>query len=235
MQLRLAFFVAAFLEPEILIIDEVLAVGDAEFQKKCLGKMEDVSKSGRTILFVSHQLDAIESLCKRSAFLADGKLVDQGLSKEIIQKYISNVDDIEFKPVDLINSLRLEEFSFSNQSFSVGSSLSFEIRISKLVRKDTNLTDLCLLFYNYKKTRVAIYDLRKFFSDFIYSEDEITYEGRIDKFNLVEGFYYVGLYLRTDTLQKDLYDLVKLQVKGEPENLKIKPYETTYRGFVELN
>ncbi len=56
MQLRLAFAVAAFLEPEILIIDEVLAVGDAEFQKKCLGKMEDVSKSGRTILFVSHNL-----------------------------------------------------------------------------------------------------------------------------------------------------------------------------------
>src|SRR6478609_2673022 len=64
MQLRLAFSVAAFLEPEILIIDEVLAVGDAEFQKKCVGKMEDVSKSGRTILFVSHSMAAIQSLCK---------------------------------------------------------------------------------------------------------------------------------------------------------------------------
>ncbi len=62
MQLRLAFSVAAFLEPEILVIDEVLAVGDAEFQKKCLGKMEDVSKSGRTILFVSHNMQALPSL-----------------------------------------------------------------------------------------------------------------------------------------------------------------------------
>ncbi len=72
MQLRLAFAVAAFLEPEILIIDEVLAVGDAEFQKKCLGKMEDVSKSGRTILFVSHDLNAISNLCLKTIVLHKG-------------------------------------------------------------------------------------------------------------------------------------------------------------------
>src|SRR5258706_953802 len=72
MQLRLAFAVAAFLEPEILIIDEVLAVGDAEFQKKCLGKMEDVSKNGRTILFVSHNLSALQRLCKTSVILTQG-------------------------------------------------------------------------------------------------------------------------------------------------------------------
>jgi lipopolysaccharide transport system ATP-binding protein len=74
MQLRLAFAVAAFLEPEILIIDEVLAVGDAEFQKKCLGKMEDVSKSGRTILFVSHDLNSISNLCSTVAVLKNGSL-----------------------------------------------------------------------------------------------------------------------------------------------------------------
>src|SRR5260221_2140217 len=89
MQLRLAFAVAAFLEPEILIIDEVLAVGDAEFQKKCLGKMEDVSKSGRTILFVSHQLDAIESLCKRCITLNSGKIEFEGTCDEAINWYQS--------------------------------------------------------------------------------------------------------------------------------------------------
>lgn len=72
MQLRLAFSVAAFLEPEILIIDEVLAVGDAEFQRKCLGRMEDVSKSGRTILFVSHDLNAVSSLCSSVVVLREG-------------------------------------------------------------------------------------------------------------------------------------------------------------------
>lgn len=72
MQLRLAFAVAAFLEPEILLIDEVLAVGDAEFQKKCMGKMEDVSQSGRTILFVSHSMTAIQSLCNKTVFIEKG-------------------------------------------------------------------------------------------------------------------------------------------------------------------
>jgi lipopolysaccharide transport system ATP-binding protein len=91
MQLRLAFAVAAFLEPEILVIDEVLAVGDAEFQKKCLGKMEDVSKSGRTILFVSHNMAAIESLCKSTLLLENGKLKTYGPSSDVLPLYLNNV------------------------------------------------------------------------------------------------------------------------------------------------
>jgi lipopolysaccharide transport system ATP-binding protein len=87
MQLRLAFAVAAFLEPEILIIDEVLAVGDAEFQKKCLGKMEDVSKSGRTILFVSHNMAAVSNLCKYAILLDKGQLKLIGFVDEIISAY----------------------------------------------------------------------------------------------------------------------------------------------------
>lgn len=88
MQLRLAFAVAAFLENEILIIDEVLAVGDAEFQKKCLGKMEDVSKDGRTILFVSHNLGALKSLCTKGVCLKNGKLDYVGSSKDAISYYL---------------------------------------------------------------------------------------------------------------------------------------------------
>lgn len=87
MQLRLAFAVAATLEPEILIIDEVLAVGDAEFQKKCLGKMEDVSRSGRTILFVSHQLGMVSQLCKSAILLQGGQLVIKDDVKVVIEAY----------------------------------------------------------------------------------------------------------------------------------------------------
>jgi len=76
MQMRLAFAVAAHLDPEILVIDEVLAVGDAEFQKKCLGKMEDLSKTGRTILFVSHNMNAIDQLCGRVIWINDGAVVE---------------------------------------------------------------------------------------------------------------------------------------------------------------
>lgn len=90
MQLRLAFSVAAFLEPEILIIDEVLAVGDAEFQRKCLGKMEDVSKSGRTILFVSHNMGALRTLCQRSILLNKGEITFIGETPNVINKYLSN-------------------------------------------------------------------------------------------------------------------------------------------------
>lgn len=87
MQLRLAFSVAAFLEPEILIIDEVLAVGDAEFQKKCLGKMEEVSKSGRTILFVSHNMAAVASLCGKALLLNQGVVIASGGVQEVTDEY----------------------------------------------------------------------------------------------------------------------------------------------------
>ncbi len=78
MYVRLAFAVAAHLEPEILIVDEVLAVGDAQFQKKCLGKMGEVAKQGRTVVFVSHNLVAVENLCSRALMLKDGQLVARG-------------------------------------------------------------------------------------------------------------------------------------------------------------
>lgn len=91
MQLRLAFSVAAFLEPEILVIDEVLAVGDAEFQKKCLGKMEDVSKSGRTILFVSHNMGAVENLCSKAILLNAGQVVLQDSVFKVTKEYQKNL------------------------------------------------------------------------------------------------------------------------------------------------
>ena len=91
MYVRLAFAVAAHLEPEILIIDEVLAVGDAEFQKKAIGKMKDVSNSqGRTVLFVSHNMSAIRSLCNKGILLKNGNIYFQGSIDESVQQYISN-------------------------------------------------------------------------------------------------------------------------------------------------
>ncbi|MDR3792611.1 MAG: ABC transporter ATP-binding protein [Terracidiphilus sp.] len=89
MYVRLAFAVAAHLEPEILIVDEVLAVGDAEFQKKCLGKMESVAaKDGRTVLFVSHNMTAVRKLCSSTLLLNDGKFVARGTPEEIAEKYL---------------------------------------------------------------------------------------------------------------------------------------------------
>lgn len=96
MYVRLAFAVAAHLEPEILIIDEVLAVGDAAFQKKCMGKMEDVSNNhGRTILFVSHQMAAIQNLCNKGLYLKNGSLVLDGRIEEVIPAYLKTGVEIK--------------------------------------------------------------------------------------------------------------------------------------------
>lgn len=97
MYVRLGFAIAAHLEPEILVVDEVLAVGDADFQKKSIGKMRDVSKSGRTIVFVSHNLTAVEGLCNKGAYLKKGELVKFGEVNSVINHYVSTVSKFQLK------------------------------------------------------------------------------------------------------------------------------------------
>ena len=94
MYVRLAFSVAAHLEPEILIVDEVLAVGDAEFQKKCLGKMGEVTKSGRTVLFVSHNMTAVKNLCPKSMWVKEGRIHMIGSSSPIVSEYLRGAEGL---------------------------------------------------------------------------------------------------------------------------------------------
>lgn len=126
MYVRLAFAVAAHLDSEILIVDEVLAVGDAEFQKKCIGKMDDISKGeGRTILFVSHVLSMIKSLCKSTMILEDGKIRDIGPSDVMIKEYLSSKkqtlkvwdDEIIGDHLVELNSARLTDENGDNIEF----------------------------------------------------------------------------------------------------------------------
>jgi lipopolysaccharide transport system ATP-binding protein len=145
MQLRLAFSVAAHLEPEILLIDEVLAVGDLEFQKKCIGKMEEVNKAdGRTILFVSHNLNYIHSFCSTAILLDKGKLVKNGPVEEVIKTYISRVGKTsssktwadENRPGDDIvrlYSVRIvDESETSKESFGVNHQIGIEMKYEVL-------------------------------------------------------------------------------------------------------
>ena len=90
MYMRLAFAVASHLEPEILVVDEILAVGDAQFQKKCLGKMSDVASEGRTVLFVSHNMVAVQSLCKRALWLERGEIVEDGTAAAVVSNYLNH-------------------------------------------------------------------------------------------------------------------------------------------------
>lgn len=91
MYVRLAFAVAAHLEPEILIVDEVLAVGDAQFQKKCLGKMQDVGKEGRTVLFVSHNMAAIRDICNTGLLITNGQLEESGSISSVVHAYVNGI------------------------------------------------------------------------------------------------------------------------------------------------
>jgi lipopolysaccharide transport system ATP-binding protein len=95
MYVRLAFAVAAHLEPEILVVDEVLAVGDAAFQEKCLGKMDAVSKGGRTVLFVSHNMGSIKSLCAKGILLKNGLMEKEGEIKDVVEFYASSQKEME--------------------------------------------------------------------------------------------------------------------------------------------
>jgi lipopolysaccharide transport system ATP-binding protein len=100
MYVRLAFAIAAHLDPDILVVDEVLAVGDAEFQKKCIGKMQDVAaQQGRTVLFVSHNMAAVESMCNRALLLVHGRAVAQGKTSTVVHEYLSDVNRMSSIPL----------------------------------------------------------------------------------------------------------------------------------------
>jgi lipopolysaccharide transport system ATP-binding protein len=143
MQVRLAFSVAAHMEPDILIVDEVLAVGDAEFQKKCMGKMEEVTKKdGRTILFVSHNLAAIASLCHTTVVLDNGKIVFHGPTREAIAFYQRrSVTTSSSTPVQLEldhGAVRFSDFTFNDIPSSQASQIASGAPLTIAVRVESN-------------------------------------------------------------------------------------------------
>lgn len=111
MYVRLAFSVAAHLNPEILVVDEVLAVGDMAFQKKCLGKMSEVSQGGRTVIFVSHNMAAVQNLCQRGVVLSDGKMLFNGGAEDAIQQYLHSVTGTAAQGhvINLLNAPRISK------------------------------------------------------------------------------------------------------------------------------
>jgi len=140
MYVRLAFAVAAHLEPEILIVDEVLAVGDAEFQKKCLGKMKDVSGEGRTVLFVSHNMAAVKNLCHSGILMEKGALGYQDIISNVVERYILG---------SLINE---NKNKWSNKNIDENAEVDFisvrvlnsELTVSEFIRTDEEVTiEIC--------------------------------------------------------------------------------------------
>src|SRR5215510_10003984 len=162
MHVRLAFAVAAHMETEILLVDEVLAVGDAEFQKKCLGKMGDVARRGRTVLFVSHDMSAIQLLCSETIRLASGKIVGSGPTKEQVEAYLKVAKSIGFiktqEGLQLGPNTRLKSFEVSPNPIVSGAplQLSMELESSLAMR----INELAVIIHDALGRRIAILDLR---------------------------------------------------------------------------
>ncbi len=157
MYVRLAFAVAAHLEPEILIVDEVLAVGDAEFQSKCLGKMQDVAAHGRTVIFVSHNMAAVRQLCSSAILMKGGQVADSGDTGSIVSQYLhvgsDNRADICFDtPGKADAAVWFKRSWIINQDGTTSSVVevnqSFSVGISVVVEQEVKQLEFTLLFYN---------------------------------------------------------------------------------------
>ena len=237
MYVRLAFAVAAHLEPEILVVDEVLAVGDAAFQKKCLGKMSDVARGGRTVLFVSHNMAAVEALCPRSLHLAAGALVGDAGTNEIVEDYLeqrrSPIPNAHVRERTVQEGLVLERVSHSPPAVRCGEAAVVEIAF----RADAagQILEFSVFIYSAKGLRVAAIDLRE--SEAVplrYQKGRFTTVVRIANLPLVEGDYSVGLFLVTEQFAGDILELDDFTVLAS-RDLNFARYPAEVRGVVVLN
>lgn len=147
MYLRLAFAVAAHMNSDILLVDEVLAVGDASFQKKCMGKMSDVAGDGRTVLFVSHNMGAVRALCNRGVYLDDGKVELDGDVGECIQRYFSSIGVFEQSNNDETESEDIKRTGFGRVSIDNGEGYSVVNSNDLVVSTTLNFTQDAAGFY----------------------------------------------------------------------------------------
>ena len=206
MQLRLAFSVAAFLQPEILIVDEVLAVGDAEFQKKCLGKMEHVSKEeGRTILFVSHNLATVVQLCKKAILLREGRLIEMGEVNSVVHSYIAynknvgennNLRNLDLRKGD--GRFRVEAIRLLNEKVEpisiarTGNELIFEIKFNRTINSAEGAFRIDFAIDTEYDMRVGWFSSDAVAGQLADQFDKIYLS--IPKFILGEGTYYFTFY-----------------------------------------
>jgi lipopolysaccharide transport system ATP-binding protein len=197
MYVRLGFAVAAHLEPDILVVDEVLAVGDAEFQKKCLGKMQDVSREGRTVLVVSHNMGTIGTLCRRAIYLEDGQLRGIGMTREVIPLYLSNAFE---RRAESLDRLRLPGFGQQVRFSSIKllghdqANLRFgePLRYALSVRADARLTDVSIGSSIFDGSGACVGSLctKETFS--IGPNEELSLRLVIRNLNLAPGIYHAG-------------------------------------------
>lgn len=227
MYVRLAFAVAAHLESEILIVDEVLAVGDAEFQKKCLGKMSDISRGeGRTVLFVSHNMAAVKSLCNRGIVLQNGTNIYNSDSESAVNFYLQN--SAKKSQNDLINrtdrigsgKIKVKQISVLNASFQPvdevisGESLVLKIEIQKNAAIDYSRLKVALSFQNESENFVLSFVNDEMNYNFKDLEKQDFFYLNIPNFYLRSSIYYVRiLFSENDTKESSFLDVIERAIE----------------------
>jgi lipopolysaccharide transport system ATP-binding protein len=242
MYVRLAFAVAAHLEPEILIVDEVLAVGDVDFQKKCIGKMKDVASAGRTVLFVSHNMEAIKNLCSRALLMEHGTIVSEGSPSQVIETYLNNRSKSDWGHTYL-------ELEAPGNEFTRLKSIAL-----KPIREDGKLMitvksslEINISFWNYVEDLVANLSLHLYAATGECVFNVITqlppptlgvglHHARcvIPKELLNTGVFYVSFMLVQDTAKPlfNFEEVLTFEVEEERENTN---WHGKYPGFVRPN
>ncbi|MCY7273322.1 MAG: ABC transporter ATP-binding protein [Phormidesmis sp. CAN_BIN44] len=220
MYVRLAFAVAAHLEPEVLIVDEVLAVGDTQFQKKCLGKMEDVGKEGRTVIFVSHTMSAVEALCNRGIVLQAGSIVLDDAPQKAINAYLENAFNLQ-EEVPLSErrdrsgsgKVRASSFRVLDQqgkevtTLRSGEDYHFEVGYENQVGR--RLTDVVVSLYIYDNKNNVVLLFRTNFTDSNLSleSDSGHILCQIKNFPLASDSYRLAIFL--SHADKEILDYVE--------------------------
>ncbi len=230
MMVRLGFAVAAHLDPEILVVDEVLAVGDAEFQKKAIGKMQDVSKGeGRTVLFVSHNMASIRQLCKHSVLLKDGFVEKNGDVNEVVDYYLKGqqtLNDFERKGNGFA---RVEEFKTSAEGIELGDDLMIDLNV--VVNKDCDRIDISFDIKDEEYNQVAHvsnYD-DQFHLLNTHAGESYNIHCVIKSINLAPGTYTANMWLGSPYYCYDwVRECVRFYVKQSESFIKREtPYDTS--------
>jgi lipopolysaccharide transport system ATP-binding protein len=240
MYVRLAFAVAAHLEPEILIVDEVLAVGDAEFQKKCLGKMKDVSeKQGRTVLFVSHNMEAINNLCTLGVVFEKGRITSIGDVNDAFKEYfkkntISRENQFAILNYQVDVNVVIREFTINRCEFDGFSNLEFQLKIESSIVNP--FESLCILFYNSLGQRISIIDLRSI--DLFSTSKKTKYisvKGQINSISMIYGDYLIGLAIGSHLYSGNVLDLIHFSINRPVLKEGQTHYPRNVLGYIDHN
>ena len=243
MYVRLAFSVAAHLEPEILVVDEVLAVGDVEFQKKCLGKMGEVSKEGRTILFVSHNMDAIEQLCNKGILVTEGKSIFFDNVNDAVQAYRNSIPqkfsydlDSHRKDKTLSRLVEFEKVYFKNNMNSFESCKNIEFEVEIIAKEDVEDIRISLTVFDISGTPIGS-TFSQNCTDLIKNISK-TLHLSIENARLTPGQYYLGVSVgkgnnkERNTDFDIVFDVLHFDIKTCKDSSGVIPFWTKGWGNI---